>query len=137
MLLHATSARAKLWPEARWIELGRALLQSGLRSVLPWGSEEEHARSRRLADSIAGAVVPVRMLLGELASLLSGARYAIGVDTGLTHFAGALGVATVGLYIATDPSRTGLRCARAVNLGGPGKMPDVQQVLQMLRTLDT
>jgi heptosyltransferase I len=136
MLLHATSARAKLWPEARWTELGRVLLQSGLRSVLPWGSEEEHARSRRLADSIAGAVVPARMLLGELASLLAGARYAVGVDTGLTHLAGALGVATVGLYIATDPSRTGLRCARGVNLGGPGEMPQVQDVLQRLRTLD-
>jgi len=134
-LLHATSARSKLWPEEHWIELGRALSGSGLKSVLPWGSEEEHARSRRLADAIPGAVVPERMPVGELASLLAHARYAIGVDTGLTHLAGALSVATIGLYVATDPARTGLRCPRAINLGGPGEMPDVQQALHALGTL--
>jgi heptosyltransferase I len=135
-LLHATSAHAKLWPEERWMEVGRALADKGTRSVLPWGSEEEHARSRRLAENIPGALVPPRLPVGELASLLSGARYAVGVDTGLTHLAGALGVATVGIYIATDPARTGLRCARAVNLGGPASRPSAQEVLQALWKLE-
>jgi heptosyltransferase-1 len=135
-LLHATSARSKLWPEERWIELGQWLADGGTRSVLPWGTEEEHARSERLAAAIPGAMVAGRMPLRELASWLSGARYAIGVDTGLTHLAGALGVPTVGIYIATDPARTGLHgCARAANVGGPRQMPAVHEVFQRLRSL--
>jgi heptosyltransferase-1 len=135
-LLHATSAGSKLWPEDYWIDLGRIFDKQGVRSVLPWGSEEERARSARLADSIPGAVVPQRMGLRDIASLLAGARCAIGVDTGLTHLAGALGIATVGIYVATDPKKTGLHgCARATNLGGPAQIPGVDQVLQALRTL--
>jgi heptosyltransferase-1 len=135
MLLHATSARRKLWPEERWIELGRTMLRAGVRSVLPWGSEAEKLRSRRLAENIEGAIVPERMRIEELASLLAGARHAVGVDTGLTHLAGALRVPTVGIYVATDPARTGLRCERAINLGGRGAMPEVREVLDALRSL--
>jgi heptosyltransferase-1 len=134
-LLHATSARRKLWPEERWIELGRALLECGVRSVLPWGSEAERVRSRRLAGRIEGAIVPGRMRIEELASLLAGARCAVGVDTGLTHLAGALRVPTIGIYVATEAARTGLHCERGVNLGGRGAMPDVPEVLEALRRL--
>jgi heptosyltransferase-1 len=136
VLLHATSDRAKLWPEEHWIELGRALAREEMRAVLPWGSVVEQARSERLKQEIPGAVVPARMGVAQLASLIAGARAAVGVDTGLTHLAGALGVRTVGLYVATDPALTGLRgCARAVNLGGRAQVPRVEDVLQALRDL--
>ena len=136
VLLHATSARSKLWPEERWIALGRLFTRQALRAVLLWGTEEEHARSQRLAAAIPGAIVPPRMPIAEIASLLAAARYAIGVDTGLTHFAGALGIPTIGIYVATDPATTGLRgCARAVNVGGRGEIPGVDQVIQTLQTL--
>lgn len=136
VLLHATSARAKLWPEARWIELGERLRAQGLVSVLPWGSAEERARSERLAAAIGQAVVPPRLALEEAAPLLAGARCAIGVDTGLTHLAGALGVATVGIYLATDPAATGLYgCPRAVSLGRPGACPDAGEVADAVQRL--
>jgi heptosyltransferase-1 len=136
VLLHATSARDKLWPEEHWIEIGRVLMERGVTGVLPWGSEAERARSDTLAKDIPGAVVPPRMDVREVASFLAGARYVVGVDTGLTHLAGALGVPTVGIYVATDPSRTGLRgCAHAANLGGKGQLPRVQDVLQALHGL--
>jgi heptosyltransferase-1 len=135
VLLHGTSASKKLWPEERWIELGRAMAGQGLPSVLPWGSEEEERRSRRLAAAIEDSIVPRRMPIEALASLLARARYAIGVDTGLTHLAGALDVPSVGIYVATDPQNTGLHCARAVNVGGRGKMPAIAEVLQALQAL--
>jgi heptosyltransferase-1 len=76
------------------------------------------------------------MPLGEVAALLASARSVIGVDTGLTHLAGALGVPTVGIYTATDPGTTGLfGCARAVDTGGHGFSPDVDTVLQALGTV--
>jgi heptosyltransferase-1 len=136
VLLHATSARSKLWPQEHWSELGRALLEYGVRSVLPWGSETERVRSHAVAKNIPQALVPPPMGVREIASLLGAARYVIGVDTGLTHLAGAFGVPTVGVYVATDPSRTGLRgCARAVNLGGKAQQPRPEDVLQALRHL--
>lgn len=128
VLLHATSAEQKLWPEARWIELGRMLARRNLACVLPWGSEAERERSQRLAQQIPGALVPERMSLSSLATLLTQAQVVVGTDTGLTHLAGALGVPTVGIYCATDPAATGLHaCPRAINLGGIAAPPGVAE----------
>jgi len=130
VLLHATSAERKLWPEARWVELGKALAAQGISSVLPWGTAAERERSARLAQQIPQAVVPERLALSALAALLAQARVVVGTDTGLTHLAGALGVPTVGIYCATDPAATGLyACARGVNLGGIGRLPAVGEVV--------
>ena len=130
VLLHATSAERKLWPEERWIELGKALAAQGISSVLPWGNTAEHERSVRLAQKIPQAVVPERLDIAALAALLAQARVVVGTDTGLTHLAGALGVPTAGIYGATDPAATGLyACARGVNLGGIAAAPSAKQVI--------
>lgn len=136
VLVHATSAASKLWPEASWIELGARCLQRGLGCILPWGSEGERARSARFAAELRGAVMPPALTFDELAGLFAGAHAVAGVDTGLTHLAAALGVPTVGIYCATDPSATGLyACPRAVNLGGIGKPPTVDEVMAALERL--
>src|SRR5258706_1897379 len=49
VLLHMTSRRDKLWPEAAWSELGRLLSSRGLECVLPWGTHDEKQRSERIA----------------------------------------------------------------------------------------
>jgi heptosyltransferase-1 len=97
---------------------------------LPFGSAPEQERSARIAGKLRSAVVPPALSLDELAGLLAGARTVVGIDTGLTHLAAALGVPTVGIYNATDPAATGIYgCARAVNLGGIGRAPTAQQVI--------
>ena len=136
VLLHATSAARKLWPEEHWIALGRVLAAQSVSSVLPWGDAAERERSVRLAAQIPQAVVPDRFELHALASLLAGARVVVGTDTGLTHLAGALGVPTVGIYCATDPAATGLYgCARALNLGGVGGSPGAAEVVMAVRAV--
>lgn len=136
VLVHATSAREKLWPETHWIALGAALRERDLTCVLPWGSAAEGLRSVRLASRIADAVVPPQLKLAEVAALLGGASAVVGVDTGLTHLAGALGVPTVGIYTATDPALTGLYgCERATNVGGIGVVPAVEGVARELDRL--
>ena len=133
VLLHATSRDDKLWNEANWIELGRRLNQAGMRAVLPWGSEREKARAERLSGAIPGAVCAPRLNLHEAAAMLGQARAAVGVDTGLSHLAVALGVPTVGIYTATDPSITGLYGrANAINLGGKNAAPAVGEVIAAL-----
>ena len=136
MLIHATSARAKLWPEARWVELGTRLGERGVRGVLPWGSAAERLRAETIARAIAGAVVAPGLALADLASVLAGAQAVIGVDTGLTHLAAALGVPTLGIYCDTDPAATGLYgSARAANLGGIGAPPAVDDAIAALGRL--
>lgn len=130
VLLHATSAERKLWPEACWIDLGCQLAAQAMTCVLPWGNADEHERSVRLARHIPQAVVPVRLELPSLASLLTQARIVIGTDTGLTHLAGALGTPTVGIYCATDPAASGLHGGtNSVNLGGIGAAPQAGEVV--------
>ena len=133
LLLTMSSRSDKLWPEERWIELGRTLREQGTQSVLPWGDEAERASCERIALGIGGALVPRRMTLQELARLMPRARWVAGVDTGLAHLAAALGVATVGIYGGSDPALTGLYGNdRAHNLGTAGKLPSAREVLERL-----
>jgi heptosyltransferase-1 len=124
-----TSREDKLWPEERWIELGRELRAP---TILPWGSEAERARAGRIARPIGGTVPP-RRGLEELARLFVSAQSVVGLDTGLTHLAAALGAPTVGIYCGSDPALTGLYGApRARNVGAPGRIPEVAEVLRMV-----
>jgi heptosyltransferase-1 len=133
--LHATSRADKLWPEENWRRLLGTLSEHGIRAVLPWGDDAERARSLRLALDIPGASVPDRMRLRELATLFAGARCVVGVDTGLVHLAAAVGVPALCVFVATDPSLTGVvgERAPAINLGGNGTVPDVAAVFQAVR----
>ncbi|MCC6533995.1 MAG: lipopolysaccharide heptosyltransferase I [Burkholderiales bacterium] len=136
VLLHATSHPRKLWPEERWSQLGAELQQSGLALVLPWGSLAEHARAKRLAQCLPGALVPDKLDLEALAAVIAASAATIGVDTGLTHLAAALGVPVVGIYGATDPAATGvLSAGLALNLGTPGRFPSVADVVAALGRL--
>lgn len=136
VLVHATSSAAKLWPAERWIELGARLAERGTRSVLPWGSAAEQARAQGIARQVPGAAVAPALALSDAAAALASARAVVGVDTGLTHLACALGVPTVGIYCATDPAATGLYGgARAVNLGGRSAPPAAADVLTALESM--
>ncbi|MGO8755107.1 MAG: lipopolysaccharide heptosyltransferase I [Gallionellaceae bacterium] len=129
VLLHATSRDDKLWDESSWMELGMHLAGTGLRAVLPWGNDQERSRGARLCAAIPGAVLAPRINLQEAAAMLGSARAAVGVDTGLSHLAAALGIPTVGIYTATDPGLTGLYAGdRAINLGGKNSPPPVAAV---------
>ncbi len=128
VFLTMTSRADKLWPEGHWIELGRAL---ALPVVLPWGSDAERSRAERIAQGIGQALVPSRRPIDELAEVLVNAKNVIGLDSGLTHLAAALGVPTIGIYCGSDPGLTGLYgAAHAKNLGAPGMPPGVFEVLK-------
>ena len=136
VFLTATSRDDKLWPEAHWLSLGQRLNSLGFSAVLPGGSAIERERAGRLAAGIPGAVAAPPMSIPDLAALLSGGRAAVGVDTGLTHLAVALGVPTVALYTATDPGLTGvLGSGFHRNLGGKAQIPAAESVLGELQAV--
>ena len=102
VFLHAAAWASKLWPEDRWIALAQDARAKQLRVLLPWGSDAERAVAERIAAASGAEVLP-RLGFGELATLLAGARYVVGLDTGLTHLAVVLGVRTLTLYGPTIP----------------------------------
>ena len=130
-LLTATSRADKLWPEAHWRVLIEHFDRAGFATMLFWGSAQEEARSRRLADGVASAVVPSWLSMPDAATLLARAELAVGVDTGFTHLAAALGTPTIGLFFATDPAMHGVACAgpQARDLGHAHRMPSPDDVM--------
>ena len=135
VLLHATSRADKLWPEPAWERLGTELTRGGCALVLPWGDADERARSGRIARALPGAIVPPALGLLGVAGLLAGAHAVIGVDTGLTHLAAALGRPVVALYCGTQPGLTGVYAAQGApvrSLGGKDLVPEVSEVLAAL-----
>jgi heptosyltransferase-1 len=137
--LHATSRDEKLWSVDNWVALGRELFAEGLPLLLPWGNEKERLRAQSIAEQVTAAVVLPRLSLKALASILSGARGVIGVDTGLVHLAVALGVPTVALYVHSDHSLTGAYPADfklSRNLGGIGQNPDGKSVLAAFKSIN-
>jgi heptosyltransferase-1 len=137
VLVHSTSNADKLWAEDNWRTLGAFLDSRGVRSIAPWGNAQERERSARLAGAIPNAVIPPLLTLDDMAALLGGAAAVAGVDTGLTHIAGALQVPTIGIYGGPwDPAATGIYgCARATNLGRPGKPPQAEEVIAAVMQL--
>ena len=131
VVLHGTSRDDKLWPEAHWRKVLDTLERAGLATVLPWGSDAEESRSHRLADGFAHAAVPPWLSLPEAAAMLANATVAIGIDTGFTHLAAALGTPCVAIFVATDRARHGVACAgpHAQDLGDAGAPPVPDAVL--------
>ncbi len=134
VLLTATSRADKLWPEANWAAIGQHLADTGRRTVLPGGSPAERERAERIATQIPGSVVAPPLRVAELAGLLAGASGVVGLDTGLSHLAAALGQPTVAIFAGSDPGLTGLQAGPlALNLGTVGSPPAVDQVIAALQ----
>jgi heptosyltransferase-1 len=129
VLLHATARARKEWPQANWIELGRSLAAEGLEVVLPWGLAIEQARSEAIAAALPNARVPPRAPLDEVARLIAGAEFVVGVDTGLLHLAAAFGVPLVAIFAGSKPALTGpVGSGPMAILGAQGAPPSLDEV---------
>lgn len=136
LLFHATAQERKEWPEAYWIEVGKALEAKGITPVLPWGNDREHARSHRIKNALKNARVPDKAPLGEVAGLIAGATLVVGVDTGLLHLAAALEVPLVAIFIATKPGLSGpVGRGPLKTLGTAGDIPAVVDVIAAIKAL--
>lgn len=131
-LIPCASRVEKLWPEARWIELGLRLVAAGLTPVVVWGSEEERLRAERIAAGCGGRVPPF-LKVADMAAVLGQARQIIGLDTGFSHLAAAFGQPTIGIYCDHEPGLAGITGPGSVaSLGGKGQMPPLATVMAQL-----
>jgi heptosyltransferase-1 len=107
VFLHGTTWASKHYPEAQWIELATLVGEAGYEVRYPWATLEERLRAERIAaKSNCGRLLP-RLSLRQLAEKIAGAAGVVGVDTGLSHLAAALGVPAVTLYGPTQAGLTG------------------------------
>jgi heptosyltransferase-1 len=136
VMLTATSRADKLWPEGDWLTLAARLAQRDMRLVLPAGNADERRRVASLVSRMPGAIAAPPLQVSQLTGLFAGASLVVGVDTGLTHLAAALGKPTLGLYVATDPGLTGVYAGTlARNLGGRGQPPIAADVVTVVGEL--
>jgi heptosyltransferase-1 len=73
--------------------------------------------------------VPSRAPIDDVARLIAGAEFVVGVDTGLMHLVAALGVPLVAVFAGSSPGLTGPvgRGSLAV-VGADGSAPSVDDV---------
>jgi heptosyltransferase-1 len=131
-LIPCASRVEKLWPEDRWVALGRRLAAAGLTPVVVWGNDEERARAERIAAGCGGAVPPF-LSVGDMAAVLARARQIVGLDTGFSHLAAAFGQPTIGIYCDHEPGLAGITGAGPVDsVGGKGLVPALEAVSVLL-----
>jgi heptosyltransferase-1 len=136
VFLHATARPEKQWPVENWIALGQALSGQGFEAVLPWGTDDERARSERIAAALPRARVPNRAPLDEVAKLIAGAEFVVGVDTGLLHLAAAFGVPLVAIFAGSQPDLTGpVGSGPLAILGAQGAPPTLAAVADAVEAI--
>jgi heptosyltransferase-1 len=112
-LVHGTSRADKEWPLASWVELGRRLNHSGFAVALPHGSVAEKATSEAIATQLDDAWVWPALALDALTDTMARCAGVVGVDSGLSHIAVALGLPHVQIYNFDTAWRTGPQDALA------------------------
>ncbi len=106
-LVHGSSRANKAWPLKHWQQLGQALQQQGFQLALPHANDAELQTAQAVVQACPGAVMWPRSALDELTQRLAACVGVIGVDSGVSHIAVALGLPHVQLYNFNTAWRTG------------------------------
>lgn len=128
----------KSWPEERWVELGKRIINDGYRVIISGGSDDAQAAEKiasaigeRTATSLAGKVD-----LNQMAEVIKKADALITVDTGIMHLGAAVGATVICLHGPTSPERWGgigkrvlaitstYACSPCISLGFESKCKD-------------
>ena len=134
VLIPNASRAEKLWPESRWVAVGKRLHDRGWKPVVLWGSPVEQTLAERIAAGCDGDVPPF-LKVRDMAAVLAGAQTVVGLDTGFTHLAAALGRPTIGIYCDHEPGLAGVMGPGSVHsLGGKGQVPKLPDVLALLES---
>lgn len=140
-LVHGTSRADKQWPVASWVALGQRLNHCGFAVALPHGNTAEKATSETIAAELDDAWVWPTLGLDAVTDTMARCAGVIGVDSGLSHIAVALGLPHVQIYNFDTAWRTGPppaepKASPQVSVYA-SPCPDVDAVWQAWDSLDT
>ena len=116
VFVHGTTWATKHWPENYWCQLAARVNEAGYQVVLPWGNEKEKIRAEKIAGSVTDAMILPKLNLAGIAGVISAARAAVAVDTGLGHLTAALETPAVSLYGPTSPVKVGAYGSNQIHL---------------------
>ncbi len=124
---------SKMLPPESWPALARAIHKrySGLKITLSWGSEAERNSAQSIALKIGEHAMPNvnRLDFMDLIESLSAYQLVVGVDTGITHLANALGIPTVMIFKKSSPELFYTAGSRySLRLGSANIGPDQQEL---------
>lgn len=137
VIMPSASRDDKLWPVPAWHGVFDELQAKGLGLVLLAGSERETQRAQALISGRHNASVHPRSGLTDLARLLAQSQIMVGLDSGLTHLAAAVGTNTIGLYKASTPVRTPVTgSGHTFSLGDRDHEPTLEMVLKAIREIN-
>ncbi len=132
VLIPGASRPEKNWPADRWQVVAQTLAAQGLTPVVFWGSSSQAQQAQTLAASCQGLVPPF-LSVAQAASVLARAQLVVGLDTGFSHLAAALGRPTLAIYCDHDPGLAGLTGSNWVrSVGGKQQVPALDSVLSLL-----
>ncbi|NBY33169.1 MAG: lipopolysaccharide heptosyltransferase I [Betaproteobacteria bacterium] len=106
-LVHGSSRADKAWPLAHWQVLGQALQAQGFQLALPHANDAELQTAQAVASACPGAVIWPHCDLVKLTQRLAACAGVVGVDSGVSHIAVALGLPHVQIYNFNTAWRTG------------------------------
>ena len=131
LIIPNASRKEKFWPERHWVAVGRRMTELGWTPLVCWGQPDEQSLAESIAASCDGDVPPF-LKVGEMAAVLAGAHQVVGLDTGFTHLAAALGRPTLGIYCDHEPGLAGITGpGRVASIGGKGQVPSRNDVLAL------
>ena len=140
-MVHGTSRADKQWPLENWVVIGKCLNLAGFSVALPHGSSAERATSIAIAEKLQDAWIWPSMGLDALTDTMARCAGVVGVDSGLSHIALALGLPHVQIYNFDTAWRTGpdneqTEFTHQCSVTG-SPHPDAQTVWQAWERLDT
>lgn len=129
MFAHGTTRADNEWPLDGWIAIGRRLLDAGLRVCVPHAGEAERLRAAQIVDALgSGALLLPAMSLADLPQRMAACGGVIGVDSGLSHLAVALGLPHVQLFSQPRAWRAGPVGREYQRAVGGERAPTVDEV---------
>lgn len=136
VLAHGTTRADNEWQESHWVELGRRLIQSGLRVALPHANAAELALVTRIAEALGDqADIWPRASLPVVMDRMAASDGVIGVDSGLSHMAVSLNLPHVQLFSQPRAWRAGPKgCNHQLAVGGH-QAPTVDEVWHAWQTV--
>lgn len=102
-LCNGSKWESKRWPEERYLEVVRRLIDPYDLTPIVFGGREDVESGHRLIEQLGrGACAAGDLSVRESAAMLEQARFYLGNDTGVMHLAAAVGTRCVGIFSSLD-----------------------------------
>jgi len=137
LFVTGTSNDKKKWSLTKWVELAKIFETENTKIQLIWGNMKEYEDCLAIYDKTTNTTILPKKSIDKLAEEISFSKLVIGVDSGITHLASALGIPTVCIFKHSFPELTGLKSQEklSANVGNYNSDPSLEDVLKKIQEI--